>query len=110
MIPTVAKNLYPSSPEEVVQAFVSTYPADQIYAVQYLSPAYVKNLDAQSVANLLPDSGEVTGFIIESGSTSVEGEKSEILASVAFESTSSEILFNLEIVDGRWAISQILPQ
>jgi hypothetical protein len=108
--PTSSPSAYPSTPEEVIKAFLIAYPSDQVYAVQYLSPSYVKKLDENSVSKLLPESGEVTGFIIESGSTSAESEKSEILANVAFKDSSSEILFSLEIVDGRWAISQILPK
>jgi hypothetical protein len=108
--PTNAEQLYPSTPEEVIRAFLIAYPIDQIYAVQYLSPAYVEKLDAESVSHLLPATGEISGFIIEEGSSSAELEKSEILANVAFNDLSSRILFSLEIVDGRWAISQILPK
>jgi hypothetical protein len=100
-------NMYPSSPEEVIRSFLIAYPLDQIYAVQYLSPSYVQKLDAGSVAKLLPASGEITGFIIENGATSSESEKSEILTNIAFNDSSYDILFNLEIVDGRWAISNI---
>lgn len=103
----VMENQYPSSPEEVIRAFLITYPSNQVYAVQYLSPSYVKDLDSASVAKLLPETGEITGFIIEQGSASAESEKSEILAKVAFQNSSNEILFSLEIVDGRWSISNI---
>ena len=108
--PTAGEQLYPSTPEEVIRAFLISYPVDQIFAIQYLSPEYVKNLDSESVSHLLPSTGEITGFIIEEGSSSAEIEKSEILANVAFHDLSSKILFSLEIVDGRWAISQILSQ
>jgi hypothetical protein len=103
-------NSYPSSPEEVIRAFLLSYPVDKIYAVQYLSPAYVSSLDEQSVLKLMPYSGEITGFIIESGSTSAESEKSQILTNVAFQDNSSEILFDLIIVDGRWSINKITPK
>lgn len=107
LTPTVAELLYPSTPEEVIRAFLITYPVDQVYAIQYLSPNYVKDLDADSVSKLLPGTGEIIGFIIESGSSSSESEESEILVNIAFQDLSSEITFSLEIVDGRWVIRNI---
>jgi hypothetical protein len=109
-ITTAVENQYPSTPEEVIRAFLIAYPSDNIYAVQFLSPTFVSTLDDVSASKLLPGSGEITGFIIEKGDTSAEGEYSEILPNVAFETTSREIQFNLEIVDGRWVISQILAK
>lgn len=103
----VTENMYPSSPEEVIRAFLQTYPVDSVNAVQYLSPSLVKDLDVDSVAKLLPGSGDINGFIIESGSSSAEDEKSEIRASIAFADISTEVVFNLEIDDGRWVISKI---
>ena len=103
----VTENMYPSSPEEVIRAFLQTYPVDSVNAVQYLSPSLVKDLDVDSVAKLLPGSGDINGFIIESGSSSAEDEKSEIRASIAFADVSTEVVFNLEIDDGRWVISKI---
>lgn len=108
--PTAGENSYPSTPEEVIRAFLITYPTNPIYAVQYLSPGYVRDMDEDSVSKLLPESGDVTGFIIERGSTSSESEKSEIVASIAFQDSSSQVLFRLEIVDGRWVISEITTQ
>jgi len=108
--PTVLENQYPSTPEEVIRAFLIAYPSDQIYAVQYLSPSLVSQLDAASASKLLPASGEISGFIIEKGDTSAESEKSEILTNIAFQSMSSEVLFNLEIVDGRWVINKIIAK
>lgn len=106
--PAVIDNQYPSTPEEVIKAFLIAYPTDPIYAVQYLSPSLVSKLDASSASKLLPASGEIAGFIIEKGDTSAESEKSEILTNIAFQSMSSEVQFNLEIVDGRWVIDQII--
>jgi hypothetical protein len=108
--PSVTENQYPSTPEEVIRAFLISYPTDQIYAVQYLSPSYVSKLDANSVSKLLPASGDISGFIIEKGDTSAESEKSEILTNIAFQSMSSEVQFNLIIVEGRWVIDQILAK
>lgn len=105
--PTVTEHQYPSTPEEVIKAFLISYPTDQIYAIQFLSPSYVSTLDAASASKLLPATGDISGFIIEKGDTSAESEKSEILTNIAFESMSSEVLFNLEIVDGRWVINKI---
>ena len=102
--------VYPSTPEEVIKSFISTYPIDQVYAIQYLSPTYVKNLDADTASKLLPNQGDVMGFIIESGSTSAESLSSQILTNVAFQNASFKILFSLEIVEGRWAISHIEQQ
>jgi len=80
---------------------------DQLNSIQYLSPSYLSTLDAASISNLLPASGDITGFIIEKGVTSTELGASEILANVAFESMSSEVQFNLGFIDGRWVINQI---
>jgi len=107
---TTVDNQYPSTPEEVIRAFLIAYPSDQINAVQYLSPSYVSTLNEVSASKLLPATGEISGFIIEKGDSSAESEKSEILTNVAFANTSSEIQFNLEIVDGRWVINQILAK
>jgi hypothetical protein len=60
----------------------------------------VKDLDVDSVSKLLPGTGEIKGFIIESGASSAEAERSEILASIAFEDRSPQVVFHLEIVDG----------
>lgn len=98
---------YPSSPEEVIEAFLVTYPVDTVYSIQFLSPGLVKDLDVESVSKLLPGKGEIKGFIIESGSTSAEAERSEILASIAFEDKEAQVVFHLEIVDGRWVIEKI---
>lgn len=106
----VVENQYPSTPEEVIRAFLISYPTDPIYAVQYLSPSFVSSLTAASATKLLPASGDISGFIIEKGDTSAESEKSEILTNIAFQSMSSEVQFNLEIVDGRWVISQIISK
>jgi hypothetical protein len=103
-------NQYPSTPEEVIRAFLIAYPTDPIYAVQFLSPTLVSTLDAASATKLLPASGEISGFIIVKGDTSAESEKSEILTNIAFQSTSSEVQFNLNIVDGRWVINQIIAE
>lgn len=100
-------NAYPSSPEEVIEAFLVSYPVDTVYSIQFLSPGLVKDLDVESVSKLLPGTGEIKGFIIESGSTSAEAERSEILASIAFEDRSTQVVFHLEIVDGRWVIEKI---
>ncbi len=108
--PEVVENHYPSTPEEVIKAFLISYPTDPIFAVQYLSPSLVSNLDADSASKLLPASGDISGFIIVKGDTSAESEKSEILTNIAFQSMSSEIQFNLEIVDGRWVINQIIAK
>lgn len=108
--PAVSDNKYPSTPEEVIRSFLIAYPTDPVYAVQYLSPSLVSKLDASSVSKLLPASGEIAGFIIEKGDTSAESEKSEILTNIAFQSMSSEVQFNLEIVDGRWVIDQIVTK
>lgn len=105
---TMIDNHYPSTPEEVIRAFLIVYPSDPVYAVQYLSPTLVSKLDAASASKLLPASGEISGFIIVKGDTSAESEKSEILTNIAFQNTSSEVQFNLEIVDGRWVINQII--
>lgn len=104
------ETVYPSTPEEVIRNFLIAYPTDQIYAIQYLSPSFVKDLDSDSVARLLPDEGQIMGYIIESGSTSAEAQRSEILTKVAFQNSSFGLLFRLEIVDGRWAISTIEQQ
>jgi hypothetical protein len=107
---TALDNQYPSTPEEVIRAFLIAYPTDQVYAVQYLSPSYVSKLDAATASKLLPASGDITGFIIEKGDTSAESEKSEILTNIAFQNTSNEVQFNLEIDDGRWVINQIIAK
>jgi hypothetical protein len=107
---TVLDNQYPSTPEEVIKAFLIAYPTDQVYAVQYLSPAFVSTLDATTASKLLPAPGDISGFIIEKGDTSAESEKSEILTNIAFQNSSSEVQFNLEIVDGRWVINQIIAK
>jgi hypothetical protein len=107
---SVTENQYPSTPEEVIKAFLISYPTDQVFAVQYLSPAYVSTLDAESASKLLPASGDISGFIIEKGDTSSESEKSEILTNIAFQNMSSEVQFNLIIVDGRWVIDKILAK
>jgi hypothetical protein len=106
----VAIDQYPSTPEEVIRAFLISYPMDQINSIQYLSPTFLSTLDAASISGLLPASGDITGFIIEKGVTSTELKASEILANIAFESMSSQVQFNLEIVDGRWVINQILTK
>jgi len=98
---------YPSTPEDVIQSFLMSYPVDPVYAVQFLSPSLVKDLDADSVARLLPGSGDIKGFIIESGASSAEAEKSEILTNIAFDDLSAQVMFTLEIVDGRWVINKI---
>ena len=108
--PVATDNQYPSTPEEVIRAFLIAYPSDPVYAVQYISPSLVKTLDASSASKLLPFSGEINGFIIIKGDTSAEGETSEILTNIAFQSSSSEIQFNLEISDGRWVINQIITK
>lgn len=105
--PAVINNDYPSTPEEVIRAFIITYPTNPISAILYLSPSYVSKLDAASASNLLPASGDVTGFIIEKGTISAESEQSEIIANIAFENMSSQVQFNLIIVDGRWVINEI---
>jgi hypothetical protein len=105
---TMIANHYPSTPEEVIRAFLIVYPSDPVYAVQYLSPTLVSKLDAASASKLLPASGEISGFIIVKGDTSAESEKSEILTNIAFQNTSNEVQFSLEIVDGRWVINQII--
>ena len=110
LTPTAGENAYPSTPEEVIRAFLITYPTNQIYAIQYLSPNFVQTLDEESASKLLPESGDVTGFIIESGATSAESEKSEIVANIAFQNTSSQVLFRLEIIEGRWVINEIAAQ
>lgn len=102
--------VYPSTPEEVIKGFLISYPLDQVYAIQYLSPSFVKNLNAETASKLLPDQGDVLGFIIESGSTSAETQNSQILTNVAFQNASYKILFTLEIVEGRWAINHIEHQ
>jgi hypothetical protein len=104
----VDENQYPPSPEEVIKAFLIAYPTDPVFSVQYLSPTLVSSLDADSASKLLPASGDISGFIIEKGDTSAEMEKSEILTNIAFQSISSEVQFNLEIVEGRWVINQII--
>ncbi|MHB8087745.1 MAG: hypothetical protein ACYDH2_05790 [Anaerolineaceae bacterium] len=110
-IPTTGiETQYPSTPEEVIRAFLIAYPSDPAYAVQYLSPSLVSKLDVASASKLLPASGEISGFIIVKGDTSAESEKSEILTNIAFQNTSSEIQFNLEIVDERWVIDQIIEK
>lgn len=108
--PSVTENQYPSTPEEVIKAFLISYPTDNVFAVQYLSPAYVSTLDADSASKLLPATGDISGFIIEKGDTSAESEKSEILTNIAFQNMSSEVQFNLIIVDGRWVIDKILAK
>ncbi len=108
--PVVVENQYPSTPEEVIRAFLISYPTDPVFAVQYLSPSYVSKLDSVSVSKLLPATGDISGFIIEKGDTSAELEKSEILTNIAFQSKSSEVQFNLEIVDSRWVINQIIAK
>lgn len=105
--PLMVNNEYPSTPEEVIKAFIITYPTNPISAILYLSPSYVSKLNAASASNLLPASGDVTGFIIEKGTISAESEQSEIIANIAFENMSSQVQFNLVIVDGRWVINQI---
>jgi hypothetical protein len=105
--PNMMINDYPSTPEEVIRAFIITYPTDPLSAILYLSPSYVSKLDAASASNLLPATGDVTGFIIEKGSVSAESELSQILANIAFENMSSLVQFDLEIVDGRWVINKI---
>jgi hypothetical protein len=110
VIATVLDNQYPSTPEEVIRAFLIAYPSDPIYAVQYLSPSFVSKLDAASASKLLPASGEISGFIIVKGDTSAETEESEILTNIAFQSTSSEVQFSLVIADGRWVINQIIAK
>jgi len=107
VVPTLIVDEYPSTPEEVIRAFLIAYPMDQLNSIQYLSPSYLSTLDAASISNLLPASGDITGFIIEKGVTSTELGASEILANVAFESMSSEVQFNLGFIDGRWVINQI---
>ena len=98
---------YPATPEEVIRAFLIVYPSTPVNGIQYLSPGLVQNLDEVSATELLPQPGEIHGFIIEEGSASPGSEQSQILTSIAYLDKSYKVRFFLVIQDGRWCINNI---
>lgn len=98
---------YPATPEEVIRAFLIVYPSTPVDAIQYLSPSLVQNLDEKSATELLPQEGEIHGFIIEEGSVSPETEQSQVLTSLAYPEQNYRVRFLLIIQDGHWFIENI---
>ncbi len=98
---------YPATPEEVIRAFLIVYPSTPVNGIQYLSPDLVQTLDEKTATELLPQPGEIHGFIIEEGSVNPGSEQSQILTNLAYPDLSYRVRFFLVIQDGRWCIENI---
>lgn len=98
---------YPATPEEVIRAFLIVYPSTPENGIQYLSPAYVQTLNEKTATELLPQPGEIHGFIIEEGAVSPGTEQSQVLTSIAYTDQSYRVRFFLVIQDGHWCIENI---
>ena len=99
---------YPGTPEDVVMAFLNTYPINPTLAIKFLAPKYVQSLDENSALALLPVEGMFDGFVIENGNTSAEDGKSMILAQMIYGKTEFRLIFLLIIEGGYWQIEAIL--
>lgn len=101
------KNLYPTTPEAVVQAFLLSLQADPASSINYLSAALRSNLPAEGPTALLAVSGEITGVAIQSGAVSLEPAAAQVDVGLQVAETIVTRRFNMLQEKEHWVITSI---
>jgi len=98
---------YPSSPVEVVQAFVEAYPDQTEIMERYLSAAVRRALPGGGPGLLLKVQGDVTGFSVLSGSSIPNPPQAVVVAALEAGEARVERTFTLIRENGMWVINGI---
>jgi hypothetical protein len=98
---------YPTSPEGVVQAFLSTFAGNPEGAVSYISAGAQANLNPERFAAVLQLNGAIEDFMIDQAA--VNPDLPGAFIGVAVQVAGSEVRrdFTLTIENGMWKIETI---
>ena len=103
----VTSGAYPSSPVEVVQAFVEAYPDQRADMERYLSAAMRRALPGGGPGELLKVQGDVNGLLILSGSSIPNPPQAVVVAAIEAGEARVERTFTLIQENGVWVINGI---
>jgi len=100
-------DIYPSTPEGVVEAFLIAYQGSPDQMKQYLSSGLITHLPAGGAAGLLSFTGTLQGYVIQSGSGMLNPPGA--IVKVALEVGQQDLNRNFTLVqeNGKWVIDTI---
>lgn len=96
---------YPSTPEDVVTAFLSAYRDNPDDMITYLSSSLIAGLPVSGTAGAVQLSGSLDGFTIQAGSASADPVYAVVQVLVRMNGADTVRIFQLIQEDGQWKIS-----
>jgi hypothetical protein len=99
--------VYPSGPEDVVQAFLVAYQDDPDGMSHYLSNARLAQMPEGGAAALLNIGGTLEGFVIQSASVSQNPPEAAVTAALQVDGAKVLRVFRLGQQDKAWFIEEI---
>jgi len=105
--PIQVGDIYPSTSEGVVEAFLEAYQGNPDQMKQYLSSGLITHLPAGGAAGLLKFSGTLQGYVIQSGSGMMNPPGA--IVKVALRVNGQDLNRNFTLVqdNGKWVIDTI---
>jgi hypothetical protein len=106
--PTSAPTAVPQAkiePEKIVQQFLTDFQEAPLQLAGYLSPTLQQSTPVQDYAKLLPVTGMIEGFSVQSVSRS--GAEAEVTVALRAGGSETNLLFNLVEENQNWYINSI---
>lgn len=102
------QQVYPATPEAVVQAFLLALQADQKLSLRYLAAPLRIKLPVSEPVDLLAVKGVIQGTAIQSGAVSMDPPGAEVVVGLQVDGQINLRRFNLiKESNGHWVISSI---
>ena len=105
--PIQVGDIYPSTPEGVVEAFLIAYQGSQDQMKQYLSSGLITHLPSGGPAALLGFTGTLQGYVIQSGSGMLNPPGAIVKVGLQVGGKDLDRNFTLLQDNGKWVIDTI---
>jgi hypothetical protein len=105
--PIQVGDIYPSTPEGVVEAFLIAYQGSPEQMKQYLSSGLITHLPSSGAAGLLKFSGTLQGYVIQSGSGMLNPPGAIVKVALQVGGKNLNRNFTLLQDNGKWVIDTI---
>jgi hypothetical protein len=102
------QQVYPATPEAVVQAFLLALQVDQNLSLRYLSTTLKNKLPVNEPVDLLAVTGVIQGTAIQSGAVAMNPPGAEVVVGLQVDGKINLRRFNLaKEANGHWVISAV---
>lgn len=99
--------LYPSTPEGVVQQFLTAYHENPNEMNKYLSPSLLSQMPVGGVAEYIGLKGLLQGFAIQAASLDPTARTASVEVELVADDTERKLAFSLVLQDSHWVIVSI---